>query len=209
MNATRFPATGPAANRLAAAVLLSMGLHGGAALWLSSFPQGSGLARDGSAPALTVLALPQNEDSKRSPADRRTRPMAAGFEDEESGIAGNPQRYFALSELDRRPVALVSVNPAYPELALQRTRFVVLAILVNEHGSVDRVIPMTDSPGDPFRESAAAAFSKARFAPGMKDGVAVKSRVLVEVSFENDPGDATAAPSLLSTAPNLQRHSIP
>jgi TonB family protein len=217
MNATQFPAASPAVSRLAASVLLSMGLHGGAALWLSPFPQGSGHVPDGSAHALTVLALPQSEDSKRSPADRQTtpRPIATGFEDEGPGFARILPRYFSLSELDRRPVALVSVNPVYPELTARHTKFVVLAILINEAGSVDRVVPVTDSPGDPFRESAVAAFSRARFSPGMRNGAAVKSRVLVEVTFESDPDDAThglnatATPGPLSTAPNWRRHSIP
>lgn len=217
MNATQFSAASPAVSRLAAAVLLSTGLHAGAALWLPPFTQGSGGAPDGSARALTVLALPQSEDSKRSPADRHTAPPAlpTGFEDEGRRFAGILPRYFALSELDRRPVALVSVNPAYPELAAPHTKFVVLAILINETGSVDRVVPVTDSPGDPFRESAVAAFSMARFSPGMRDGTAVKSRLLVEVSFESAPDDATrglnasAAPGTLSTSLNWRRHSIP
>jgi hypothetical protein len=217
MSASQFPASSPAVRRLAAAVLLSMGLHGGAAAWLSPFLQGSGGAPEGSARALTLLALPQSEDSKRVPADRHPapRPMATGFEDEGTGIRGTLPRYFSLSELDRRPVALVSVDPAYPELSAAHTKFVVLEILINEAGSVDRVVPVTDIPGDPFRESAVAAFSKARFSPGVRNGAPVKSRLLVEVSFESDRDDAmhalngTATPGPLQAAPNFQRHSIP
>jgi len=217
MNAAQFPASGPAVRRLAAAVLLSIGLHGNAAVWLSPLLQGSAGAPEASAGALTLLSLPQSEDSKRAPADRQPapRPMAKGPGDEGTGIAGIAPRYFSLSELDRRPVPLVSVEPAYPELAAAHTKFVVLAILISEAGSVDRVVPVTDSPGDPFRESAVTAFSKARFSPGLRNGAPVKSRMLVEVSFESDQDDTVRAPGGTATprppqaAANFRRYSIP
>lgn len=180
------PAAHPMVGRLAFATLLSIGLHGAAALWLSPFPYGSG-APDASARALDLVSL-QREDPVR--AERASRSRSAGVEDAGRGLAGAMPRYFSASELDRRPIALLPVDPEIPDPAPPYATLVLLAILINETGSVDRVIPLTDTPGNPFRESAAAAFARARFAPGIRNGAAVKSRMLVEVRFEAAKNDS-------------------
>jgi hypothetical protein len=103
-------------------------------------------------------------------------------------------RYFNASELERRPIALLPIDPVIPQPAPKHASLVVLAVLINETGNVDRVVPLTDNPGNPFRESAVAAFSRARFAPGLRNGAPVKSRMLVEVTFEGAKDDSPSAP---------------
>jgi hypothetical protein len=87
------------------------------------------------------------------------------------------------------------VDPEYPDPAPKHASLVVLAVFINEAGTVDRIVPLTDTPGNPFRESAAAAFSRARFAPGLRNGAPVKSRMLVEVKFEGAKDDPPPGPS--------------
>jgi len=177
--------------RLAAATLVSIGLHGAAAVWLSPFPYGSS-APEKDERSLSLVSLRQGEGPKRA---RTLSPEAAAGIENGGGLAVAKPRYFNASELDRRPIALLPVDPAYPQPAPKHARLVVLAILINEAGTVDRVVPLTDSPGDPLRESAAAAFSRARFAPGLRNGAPVKSRMLVEVSFEGAKDDPPQGPS--------------
>lgn len=186
MNAMLRPAN-PMAGRLAVATLLSVGLHGAAAVWLSPFPYGSS-APDSN--TFSLVSLSQGEGSGRAKAP----PPAAGLENGDKGIARAMPRYFNASELDRRPIALLPVDPEYPETASPHASLVVLAILINETGSVDRVVPLTDSPGNPLRESAAAAFSRARFSPGLRNGAPVKSRMIVEVKFEAAKNDSPPGP---------------
>jgi TonB-like protein len=192
MNAALRSAAHPLVGRLALATLLSIGLHGAAALWLSPFPHGSS-ETDERARAMNLVSLTHGEDTGR--AKTLSAAARAGLENGEPGLAGAMPRYFSASELDRRPIALLPIDPEIPEPAPHHASLVVLAILIDETGSVDRVVPLTDSLGDPFRESAAAAFARARFAPGLRGGVAVKSRMLVEVKFEGAKDDSPPGPS--------------
>ena len=188
MNTMLRPAAYPMVGRLALATLLSIGLHGAAAVWLSPFPYGSSEV-DRGARALNLVSLAQSGGAGRAQAL-----SPAGIENGGPGLPGTMPRYFNASELDRRPIALLPIDPEIPEPAPKLASLVVLAVLINETGSVDRVVPLTDSPGNPFRESAVAAFSRARFAPGLRNGAPVKSRMLVEVTFEGAKDDSPSAP---------------
>jgi outer membrane biosynthesis protein TonB len=191
MNAMLHPAAHPMVGRLAAATLLSVGLHGAAAMWLSPFPSGSN-AQERDARSLSLVSLRQGEEPKRV---RALSPEAAAGIENGGGLTVAKPRYFNASELDRRPIALLPVDPEYPQPAPKHASLVVLAVFINEAGTVDRVVPLTDTPGDPLRESAAAAFSRARFAPGLRNGAPVKSRMLVEVRFEGAKDDPPQGPS--------------
>jgi hypothetical protein len=188
MNAMLRPAAYPMAGRLALATLLSIGLHGAAAVWLSPFPYGSSEADKGAA-ALKLVSLAQSGGAGHAQAL-----SPAGIENGGPGLPGTMPRYFNASELERRPIALLPIDPVIPQPAPKHASLVVLAVLINETGNVDRVVPLTDNPGNPFRESAVAAFSRARFAPGLRNGAPVKSRMLVEVRFEGAKDESPAAP---------------
>ncbi len=94
-----------------------------------------------------------------------------------------PVKYYTALELDRRPQPLAPIEPVYPALALSPKGRVTLALYINEAGEVDRLdIESADQTGD-FAGSAKRAFGSARFLPGMRDGVAVKSLMRIEVRF--------------------------
>lgn len=93
--------------------------------------------------------------------------------------------YFPASELDRRPEPIGNIVLVYPEnapddIAESRLR---LRLLINESGGVDTVLVASAELPGVFEESAIKAFRGARFSPGIRNGVAVKSQKLVEISY--------------------------
>jgi len=92
-------------------------------------------------------------------------------------------RYLPGHQLDRRPQILTHVEPSFPTLALAPVGRVVLGLYVDETGRVDKVAVESDDPNGAFAASARAAFAGARFLPGMKRGVPVKSLLRIEVLF--------------------------
>jgi len=94
--------------------------------------------------------------------------------------------YYRTRDLDVRPGILTRVEPAYPDTALARglSGKVVLRLYINEKGTVDRVETLNAAPAGYFEASAEHAFQAARFTPGRKDKQAVKTQMVIEVSFE-------------------------
>jgi TonB family protein len=92
-------------------------------------------------------------------------------------------RYFGADELDTRPQILSHVEPQFPVLALAPEGRVVLRLYVDEQGRVERIATETDDPGGAFAAAAREAFGGARFLPGVRNGVAVKALLRVEVRF--------------------------
>lgn len=76
------------------------------------------------------------------------------------------------------------IRPAYPPLVGDLAGRVVLLLFINERGKVDTHRVVESRPGDVFTEATVAPFVRETFAPGLITGVAVKSQLLVEVSFE-------------------------
>jgi protein TonB len=103
--------------------------------------------------------------------------------------------YFHTRELDVRPGILTRVEPAYPEAALRLglSGKVVVRLYINEQGGVDRVETVRANPPGYFEQSAARAFRTARFTPGRKGKQAVRTQMVIEVSFEA-PAAAAGAP---------------
>ena len=105
-------------------------------------------------------------------------------------------RYYAANELDQRPVAITPILPEYPETASPDGAYLVVRILIDEHGRTERVVVLIADPENEFEQAVAEAFSRGRFRPGMKNGVAVKSQIVAEIRFfpEDRPGARTLAP---------------
>ena len=79
-----------------------------------------------------------------------------------------------------RPVAI-----EYPEKApLVVWRHVVLRLLINEAGDVDKVIVETADVPSELETLARQAFVQAKFQPGLRGDIPVKSQMLVEIIFE-------------------------
>jgi protein TonB len=94
--------------------------------------------------------------------------------------------WYPAKQVDVHPVALNLIKPAYPEKGVELgvDGKVVLLLLIDEAGVVKEATVAEANPEGIFEESALAAFREARFAPAQKSGRAVKSRVLIRVSYE-------------------------
>ena len=79
------------------------------------------------------------------------------------------------------------VQPRFPELAPASSGRVVVRLHINEAGLVDDVKALRGDPPGAFEAAAIEAFRPARFTPGRKDGVAVKSMLDVELLFGEAP----------------------
>lgn len=93
--------------------------------------------------------------------------------------------------LDRAPQALGIVQISYPPgVEPGRVRTGRLTLFIDEAGAVRKVMMLAppdpqDALPPPFVEAAREAFLQARFAPGERQGVPVKSRIDIEVSFDD------------------------
>jgi TonB family protein len=87
------------------------------------------------------------------------------------------------SGLDRGPQPLDDIEPAIPVAAGDRGGVVTLRLVISDQGAVESIEVLASSPPGLFDAAALAAFGRARFSPGMKGGVPVRSEVRYDVSF--------------------------
>ena len=92
--------------------------------------------------------------------------------------------WYPAKQVDVHPTALYEIKPVYPEQGVEGN--VVLLLLIDEAGAVKEASVVEANPEGIFEESALAAFREAHFAPAQKNGRAVKSRLLIRVSYELD-----------------------
>lgn len=124
--------------------------------------------------------------TKPSAPERVGNPTAPAIERPATGSVFGPW-YFSARYLHRRVSPLKPVRPAFPPFTSHISGRVVLLLFINELGGVDSHRIVASEPVDVFDASVAEAFLGARYAPGLITGHAVKSQLLVEVSFE--PGE--------------------
>lgn len=98
-------------------------------------------------------------------------------------LALNGPYYYPASELDTRAHPLTAIDLPDPA---DRTMsgYLVLRLLIDEAGEVDRVIDVVDDAQPSFEREARAAFARARYAPGTRDGRPVKSELLIEIRLK-------------------------
>jgi len=184
--------------RLPAALGASLILHGAALALVDRMPRGWQTASPDwgqwSAGALHARLRAPDGDDAIAPAPRA--PVARGAASPEqtlrhaaaasSGIAA-PARYLPAEELDERPLIRTPVHPVFPSAAPVESGRVVLKLLINEAGAVDRTVAVQADPPGVFEQAAMDAFAAARFTPGRKDGLAVKCALQVELNFGAGP----------------------
>jgi len=174
----------PAA-RLALAVALSLVLHTTAALVAAATPERS-IAAGAKPPALAPLQT-------RLAADTRPGTASTGSSVAPSAKAGDASGkpaggvtsavYYKRSQLDDKPYLVTHVKPEYPTGVPPTGGRARIRLFIDERGRVDRV-DVVDSPSSArFGEAAATAFRAARFEPGKRGGVAVKSQIQIEMDF--------------------------
>ncbi|MGD9787876.1 MAG: energy transducer TonB, partial [Sulfuricellaceae bacterium] len=98
--------------------------------------------------------------------------------------------YYPARQVDVHPQALQKIEPAYPDRAADMAieGEVTLLLLVDEYGVVREASVVDAKPEGWFEDSTLAAFKKARFRPAERKGRAVKSRVLIRVTYELNGG---------------------
>lgn len=102
-----------------------------------------------------------------------------------------PATYFPRSELTVVPAPLHPVILATPDDGGPPARRVgVLSLFIDEAGRVHHIVPEEPLLPSRYEEAAREAFMAAAFTPGERDGGAVKSRIRIEVVFDNTPLDA-------------------
>ncbi len=85
--------------------------------------------------------------------------------------------------LDRGPRPLDAIDPAFPAAAGTRGGTVILRLVISDTGEVESIVVVHAAPPGLFDEAALAAFGRARFAPGLRGGIPVRSEVMYEVEF--------------------------
>jgi protein TonB len=191
--------------RLAAALAASLVLHAAAALTLAATPPGSPSGQGGrtttplparlvvpgvsvSAAAPPQPALPVEAPSavrpEKTPKTLATAPPARRGEAPAQALGlGAETIHYLPSELDVRPRLRTPIDPPYPRVAPPDGGYLVLQLLISETGAVEKVNVAAADPEGFFEQTAIEAFAAARFAPGMRNGVAVKSQTWIELKF--------------------------
>lgn len=138
------------------------------------------------APARREIQTPVNVAKETAvettPTSAETSRPVASF------VAGNSDQddYIPRSLLSVAPIAqtmVLLVAPAGDNELVKRTG--ILSLFIDEVGRVKYVLANEPLLPTAFEETARAAFMATLFAPGQKDGLAVKSKVRVEVVFDN------------------------
>jgi len=113
-------------------------------------------------------------------------PAATGGNAPGNGEAGT--YYFKSSELDRRPFPLARIEVPAPESPAALTGAVMLRLRISESGRVDDAKIVMSTGITEFEEAALREFSGARFHPGYRANLPVRSEMLIEVTLRPPPG---------------------
>lgn len=94
--------------------------------------------------------------------------------------------YWPRKWLTASPTPLEPPLVLYPESETQGQTegWVILELFISASGHVDKIDVLTSEAPEEFIESARRTFLQAPFTPGLKDNVAVPSRIKIEVRFE-------------------------
>ncbi len=130
-------------------------------------------------PLPPAVSLPLQQDAAVKPAPVNSVPP--------------PESYYRAGDLDVRPQIMDRIMPVYPEAGVSLDGKVLVKLFINASGTVDEVAVVRAEPPGIFNESAIAAFSAARFTPGMKGHKAVKSMVMLEVNYDSALNALTGA----------------
>src|SRR5512134_348780 len=94
------------------------------------------------------------------------------------------QPYIPADQLDVRPLIMTHVMPEYPADIVSGARGrVVLRLFISAIGTLDGLQVAHAEPRGVFEQAALEAFARARFTPGRKNGQAVPSLIVIEVTF--------------------------
>lgn len=208
------------ARRLWVAAGLSVLVHGAIAVSVQRNPGGSAslLTPESSAPPLIarlVMAVgdsvlsaaapalpPTPETTLQSPLSPGTASTAIPVRDVPT--APGSAYYFKTSELDRRPFPLARIEVPPPASTDIDSGAVIIRLRISERGRVEDAKIVVGTGIAEFETSALREFSQARFHPGYRGSVPVRSEMLIEVTLHPPqpaaPQAAAGAASALAPA---------
>ena len=91
--------------------------------------------------------------------------------------------YATSNRLDQPPIPLADIDPIYPDGGLGQQGTVLLRLLINEQGNVEKAVVLDSFPKEIFDQAASTAFEKAKFSPGRLLGIPVKAQLTIEIKF--------------------------
>jgi TonB family protein len=114
-----------------------------------------------------------------------------GFRTSSGAVGESPAllvpHYFPLSELDLPPYAREDVNADPDVLDLPQTGRVILELWVSSDGEVTKIEIIESNVADTAVAVIGNIFSRTRFVPARKGGIAVNARIRIEVAFAPPP----------------------
>ncbi len=204
--------------RLWVAAGLSVLVHSAIALSVQRHPGGGAsplLTPESSAPPLIarlVMAVgesvlptaapalpPVPETTLRSPPAPGTASAAIPVRDVPP--ATGSAYYFRTSELDRRPFPLARIEVPPPASTNIESGAVIIRLQISERGRVEDAKIVVGTGIAEFEAAALREFSQARFHPGYRGNVAVRSEMLIEVTLH--PPVPAAPSAAAAPAPAL------
>jgi len=141
----------------------------------------------------TITPVPETAEPAR-PATTESSPLANN-----SAPAGDGSvHYFKTSELDRRPFPLTRIEVPTPESAETLAGSVMIRLRISESGRVEDAKIVMGTGIAEFEAAALREFSQARFHPGYRANLPVRSEMLIEVTLKPPVTDSKnrAAPAL-------------
>lgn len=129
----------------------------------------------------------------RTRAPNRVRAAAAGPGERGGVTAHNDATYYPAQQLDVYPALLHSLDPAYPESAAAQSIIgrVLAQVRLDAAGRVDDVDILEAEPAGYFEIAARGALHAARFSAARRNGLPVRSLLLIQLHF--DPARAGTA----------------
>jgi protein TonB len=96
--------------------------------------------------------------------------------------------YYPARQLDVYPALLESSGLVFPERAAREgvVGNVTVLLLIDHNGIVNEISVVEAEPAGYFEDAARSAFDAMRFIPARKNGRAVRSRILISVSFGSE-----------------------
>lgn len=134
-----------------------------------------------------ATSVQKNRPRKRPPTAASGKLGRSQADAHSAGIAAHADpTYYPARELDVYPALLAPLAIRYPERALAENRAgrALVMLLIDAAGKVDDVAIVEADPPGYFEEAARKTLETAAFSPARKNGVPVRSRVLIHIRFD-------------------------
>ena len=138
---------------------------------------------------LALFSAEQPATRERTEDERNERKSvgreADGGAEHRRALLPSPDVWFAAEELSVRAEPLTDVQIHYPPVleGSGMTGSARVLLHIDERGLVRKAHIEASSPDASFGEAALSAWKEVRFSPALRDGTAVKSRKVLEISF--------------------------